>query len=206
MGHVGVAFATTTAAIVQSYLLLRGTIRRGLYRPGRAFAVFVVKVVLATAAMVLLFMRRRRRRANLAAPVDATRSRPVDGRAVQSRRRGLLRDPVAGRDSGREICVITSEAVRIMRPQRLHHTPLLQVIHGDHSRPAQHPPRAPRMRRDDRQFRRRAPRSPAAARASECEARRAGRAERADHVRAAAARVFRRRRQTRAGSRDFAKK
>jgi putative peptidoglycan lipid II flippase len=53
-GHVGVAFATTTAAIVQSYLLLRGTIRRGLYRPGRAFAIFFVKIVVATSAMVVL--------------------------------------------------------------------------------------------------------------------------------------------------------
>ncbi len=56
MGHVGVAFATATAAIVQSYLLLRGTIRRGLYRPGRAFAVFLAKVVLATAAMVAVLL------------------------------------------------------------------------------------------------------------------------------------------------------
>ncbi len=54
MGHVGVAFATATSAIVQSYLLLRGTIRRGLYRPGRAFALFVGKVVAATAAMVVV--------------------------------------------------------------------------------------------------------------------------------------------------------
>ncbi len=56
MGHVGVAFATTTAAIVQAYLLLRGTIRRGLYRPGRAFAVFFAKVVAATAVMVTLLV------------------------------------------------------------------------------------------------------------------------------------------------------
>lgn len=63
MGHVGVAFATTTAAIVQSYLLLRGTIRRGLYRPGRPFAVFVGKVVVATAAMIVML--------NLASPPDA---------------------------------------------------------------------------------------------------------------------------------------
>jgi len=54
MGHVGVAFATTTAAIVQSYLLLRGTIRRGLYRPGKAFAVFCAKVLAATATMVVV--------------------------------------------------------------------------------------------------------------------------------------------------------
>jgi putative peptidoglycan lipid II flippase len=56
MGHVGVAFATTTAAIVQSYLLLRGTIRRGLYKPGREFAIFVAKVILATAIMVLILL------------------------------------------------------------------------------------------------------------------------------------------------------
>jgi putative peptidoglycan lipid II flippase len=56
MGHVGVAFASTLAAIVQSYLLLRGTIRRGLYRPGRAFAVFLAKVVLATATMVAVLV------------------------------------------------------------------------------------------------------------------------------------------------------
>ena len=55
-GHVGVAFATTTAAIVQSYLLLRGTIRRGLYRPGREFAIFFIKVVVATSAMVILLV------------------------------------------------------------------------------------------------------------------------------------------------------
>jgi putative peptidoglycan lipid II flippase len=56
MGHVGVAFATTTAATVQAYLLVRGTVRRGLYRPGRAFALFVVKVAVATTAMVLLLL------------------------------------------------------------------------------------------------------------------------------------------------------
>ncbi len=56
MGHVGVAFATTTAATVQAYLLLRGIIRRGLYRPGRAFALFVVKTAVATTAMVLLLL------------------------------------------------------------------------------------------------------------------------------------------------------
>jgi putative peptidoglycan lipid II flippase len=56
MGHVGVALATTTSAIVQAYLLLRGTIRRGLYRPGRAFALFVAKVVLATAVMVVVLL------------------------------------------------------------------------------------------------------------------------------------------------------
>jgi len=56
MGHVGVALATTTSAIVQAYLLLRGTIRRGLYRPGRAFALFVAKVVLATAVMVVALL------------------------------------------------------------------------------------------------------------------------------------------------------
>ncbi len=64
MGHVGVALATTIAAIVQSYLLLRGTIRRGLYRPGRAFAVFAGKVMAATVAMVVVL--------NLASPPDAS--------------------------------------------------------------------------------------------------------------------------------------
>ena len=56
MGHVGVAFATTTAAVVQSYLLLRGTIRRGLYRPGRDFAMFFAKLVVATVTMVVLLI------------------------------------------------------------------------------------------------------------------------------------------------------
>ncbi len=52
MAHVGVAFATTIAAIVQAYLLMRGTIRRGLYRPGRAFAAFFARVIAATAIMM----------------------------------------------------------------------------------------------------------------------------------------------------------
>jgi putative peptidoglycan lipid II flippase len=56
MGHVGVAFATTIAAVVQSYLLLRGTIRRGLYRPGREFAVFLAKVAAATVTMIILLV------------------------------------------------------------------------------------------------------------------------------------------------------
>jgi putative peptidoglycan lipid II flippase len=56
MGHVGVAFATATAAITQAYLLLRGTVRRGLYRPGRAFAVYCAKVAAATAIMVALLI------------------------------------------------------------------------------------------------------------------------------------------------------
>jgi putative peptidoglycan lipid II flippase len=55
-GHVGVAFATTTASIVQSYLLLRGTIRRGLYRPGLDFAKFLAKVVGASALMIVLLV------------------------------------------------------------------------------------------------------------------------------------------------------
>jgi putative peptidoglycan lipid II flippase len=55
-GHVGVAFATAIAATVQSYLLLRGTIRRGLYRPGREFAVFFAKVAAATTVMVVLLV------------------------------------------------------------------------------------------------------------------------------------------------------
>jgi len=55
-GHVGVAFATTTASVVQAYLLLRGTIRRGLYRPGRDFAKFFAKVIVATAVMVALLV------------------------------------------------------------------------------------------------------------------------------------------------------
>jgi len=36
--------------------LLRGTIRRGLYRPGRAFALFVMKVVSATVVMILVLV------------------------------------------------------------------------------------------------------------------------------------------------------
>ena len=56
MGHVGVAFATAIAAIVQSYLLLRGTISRGLYRPGREFGVFFVKVLAATTVMVAVLV------------------------------------------------------------------------------------------------------------------------------------------------------
>jgi len=55
-GHVGVAFATTAASVVQAYLLLRGTIRRGLYRPGRDFAKFFAKVIVATAVMVALLV------------------------------------------------------------------------------------------------------------------------------------------------------
>jgi putative peptidoglycan lipid II flippase len=56
MGHVGVAFATAISAIVQSYLLLRGTIRRGLYRPGREFGVFFIKVLAATSVMVVVLL------------------------------------------------------------------------------------------------------------------------------------------------------
>jgi putative peptidoglycan lipid II flippase len=54
MGHVGVAFATTSAAIVQSYLLLRGVLATGVYRPSRELAVAIVRVLLATAVMVAL--------------------------------------------------------------------------------------------------------------------------------------------------------
>jgi putative peptidoglycan lipid II flippase len=54
MGHVGVALATTSAAIVQSYLLLRGVIATGVYRPGRALGVSVLRVLCASAAMVAL--------------------------------------------------------------------------------------------------------------------------------------------------------
>jgi putative peptidoglycan lipid II flippase len=54
MGHVGVAFATATAAIVQSYLLLRGVIVRDVYRPSAALASSIARIALASIVMVVL--------------------------------------------------------------------------------------------------------------------------------------------------------
>jgi putative peptidoglycan lipid II flippase len=53
MGHVGLALATSTAAVVQSWLLLRGLIRRGHYQPDAAFLWFLGKIALAAAVMVV---------------------------------------------------------------------------------------------------------------------------------------------------------
>ncbi len=75
MGHVGVAFGTSTAAIVQAYLLLRGTIRRGLYRPGGAFGVYLAKVVAATALMAMLLLA-------LAPSANAWLHMPVHDRVI----------------------------------------------------------------------------------------------------------------------------
>jgi len=51
LGHVGLAFATSVAAIVQSYLLVRGLVRLGVYRPPADFWMFLLRVVLALVAM-----------------------------------------------------------------------------------------------------------------------------------------------------------
>ncbi len=56
MGHVGVALATSTAAIVQAYLLLRGIVHRKLYVPERSLATAVVKIASATALMVVFLI------------------------------------------------------------------------------------------------------------------------------------------------------
>ncbi|NJN52674.1 MAG: oligosaccharide flippase family protein, partial [Gammaproteobacteria bacterium] len=53
MGHVGLALATTTAAVVQSWLLLRGILQGGHFRPDGAFYRYLGKLVAATAVMAL---------------------------------------------------------------------------------------------------------------------------------------------------------
>jgi putative peptidoglycan lipid II flippase len=55
-GHVGLALATSTAAIVQSYLLVRGLVRRGVYRPEPGFGMFLVKVAVAVVVMVAVLV------------------------------------------------------------------------------------------------------------------------------------------------------
>jgi putative peptidoglycan lipid II flippase len=55
-GHVGLALATSTAAIVQSYLLVRGLVRRGVYRPEPGFGAFLMKVAVAIVAMVVVLL------------------------------------------------------------------------------------------------------------------------------------------------------
>jgi len=56
MGHVGLALATSTASLVQTFLLARGILIAGLYRPGRDFARFCTRVVLAVAAMAAVLV------------------------------------------------------------------------------------------------------------------------------------------------------
>jgi putative peptidoglycan lipid II flippase len=53
LGHVGLALATSIAAIVQAWLLLRGLLRAGIYRPGRALYGFIIRVTVAIALMAL---------------------------------------------------------------------------------------------------------------------------------------------------------
>jgi putative peptidoglycan lipid II flippase len=55
-GHVGLALATSTAAIVQSYLLVRGLVRRGVYRPEPGFGAFILKVAVAVVAMIAVLL------------------------------------------------------------------------------------------------------------------------------------------------------
>ena len=52
MGHVGLALATSTAACVQAYLLLRGVLVEGTYRPGPGWGRYLARLVLANAALV----------------------------------------------------------------------------------------------------------------------------------------------------------
>jgi putative peptidoglycan lipid II flippase len=52
MGHVGLALATSTAACVQAYLLIRGTLRSGVYRPERTWWKFGGQLVAATVLLV----------------------------------------------------------------------------------------------------------------------------------------------------------
>jgi putative peptidoglycan lipid II flippase len=56
MGHAGLAFATSCAAVVQSYLLLRGVLVARVYRPGADFARFALRVVGAAAGMVAVLV------------------------------------------------------------------------------------------------------------------------------------------------------
>ena len=51
MGHVGLAMATSVAAVVNGYLLLRHLWLEGAYRPGRSEALTVCRALVAAAAM-----------------------------------------------------------------------------------------------------------------------------------------------------------
>ena len=52
MGHVGLALATSTAACVQAYLLIRGTLVSGVYSPERSWLKFGGRLLTATALLV----------------------------------------------------------------------------------------------------------------------------------------------------------
>jgi putative peptidoglycan lipid II flippase len=52
MGHVGLALATSTAACVQAYLLIRGTLVSGVYSPERIWLKFGGRLLMATALLV----------------------------------------------------------------------------------------------------------------------------------------------------------
>ena len=54
MGHVGLALATSVAAIVNGALLLRGLIHRGVYQPGRQTLKTLLQSCLGVVAMVLV--------------------------------------------------------------------------------------------------------------------------------------------------------
>ncbi len=56
LGHVGLALATSAAALTQAGLLLRGLMLRDQYRPDAALARFALKVVVATAVMVAVLL------------------------------------------------------------------------------------------------------------------------------------------------------
>lgn len=51
MGHVGLALATSAASLVQTFLLVRGIVRAGLYRPGRDFYFFLLRVAAGVAVL-----------------------------------------------------------------------------------------------------------------------------------------------------------
>ncbi len=53
MGHAGLALATSVAAIVQSWLLMRGVLRGGHYRPDAGFYRYLLKIAVAALVMAL---------------------------------------------------------------------------------------------------------------------------------------------------------
>ncbi len=56
MGHVGLALATSLAAITNSYLLGRGLVKLELYKVDFSFCIFTLKILIAIAVMVAVLL------------------------------------------------------------------------------------------------------------------------------------------------------
>jgi putative peptidoglycan lipid II flippase len=56
IGHVGLALATSVAAMLNAGLLLRGLLRAGFYQQQPGWAIYMLRLILASAALVAVIL------------------------------------------------------------------------------------------------------------------------------------------------------